>query len=286
MADKEQKLPDNGQAGAQEEEKSRIQGVFSSQNLVKVGTGSTQKKTIQKMYWYVNQVDDENVEIQPLNVNYVPSGPKKVVPKDEILEKFSPEPEFYTYTVYPKMRELNKTIARGDRHRKKGESYSAEFEYNNALKIDIENIRANFGLGLTYLERGEKEKAQDIFERLVKLDAAFEDEHKHLFNEFGINLRKQKMYQQALEYYTRALDMVENDENLHYNVARAYFEFKKYEKTFEHLIEALKLNPEMEHAKKFIMYMKKHNMLPKDAEGKIKQMLGKKGKQEPSERDS
>jgi len=204
MADTEKKVPDNGRAGAPEEEKSRIQGVFSSQNLVKVGTGSTQKKTIQKMYWYVNQLDDENVEIQPLNVNYVPSGPKKIVPKDEILEKFSPEPEFYTYTVFPKMRELNKTIARGDRHRKKGESYSAEFEYNNALKVDIENIRANFGLGLTYLERGEKEKAQDIFERLVKLDAAFEDEHKHLFNEFGINLRKQKMYQQALEYYTKA----------------------------------------------------------------------------------
>ncbi len=286
MADTEKKVPDNGRAGAPEEEKSRIQGVFSSQNLVKVGTGSTQKKTIQKMYWYVNQLDDENVEIQPLNVNYVPSGPKKIVPKDEILEKFSPEPEFYTYTVFPKMRELNKTIARGDRHRKKGESYSAEFEYNNALKVDIENIRANFGLGLTYLERGEKEKAQDIFERLVKLDAAFEDEHKHLFNEFGINLRKQKMYQQALEYYTKALDMVENDENLHYNVARAYFEFKKYDKTFEHLLETLKLNPEMEHAKKFIMYMKKHNMLPQDADAKIKQALGKKSRQEPAEKSN
>ncbi|WP_291323548.1 tetratricopeptide repeat protein [Desulfonatronospira sp.] len=264
MADNENNLPENGQTAAAWDEKQKIQGVFSSQTLVKVGTGSTQKKTIQKMYWFVNQVDAYNVEVQPLNVNYVPSGPKKIVPKNEILEKFSPEPEFYTYTVFPKMRELNKTIARGDRHRKKGESYSAEFEYNNALKVDIENIRANFGLGLTYLERGEKEKAQDIFERLVKLNAAFEEEHKHLFNEFGISLRKQKMYQQALEYYTRALDMVQSDENLHYNVARAYFEFKRYDKTLEHLKKALKLNPELEHANKFVEYMKKHNMVPKD----------------------
>ncbi|MFN2342740.1 MAG: tetratricopeptide repeat protein, partial [Desulfonatronovibrio sp.] len=139
-----------------------------------------------------------------------------IVSKDEILEKFSPEPEFYTYTVFPKMRELNKTIARADRHRQKGEGYSAEFEYNNALNVDEENIRASFGLGLTYLERGDKDKANNIFERLVKLDAAFEKEHKHLFNDFGINLRKQEMYAQALEYYSRGLELVENDENLHY----------------------------------------------------------------------
>ena len=30
----------------------------------------------------------------------------------------------------------------------------------------------------------------EIFHRLVKLDATFETEHKHLFNDFGINLRK------------------------------------------------------------------------------------------------
>ncbi|MFP4237065.1 MAG: tetratricopeptide repeat protein, partial [Desulfonatronovibrio sp.] len=174
-------------------------------------------------------------------------------------------PEFYTYTVFPKMREINKTIARADRHRKKGESYSAEYEYGNALKVDEENIRANFGLGLTYLERGDKEKASNIFERLVKLDAAFEEEHKHLFNEFGINLRKQKMYDQALEYYTRGLDLVQNDENLHYNVARAYFAFNNHEKCFEHLKQALQINPEFEEARKFVQYLKKKELLPKSA---------------------
>ncbi len=248
-----------------QDEKSRIQGVFSSQSMVKVGTGSTQKKTIQKTYWFVKELDDDLVEIQPLNVNYVPSGPKNKIPKDELLEKFSPEPEFYTYTVYPKMRELNKTIALADRHRLKGESYSAEFEYNNALKVDEENIRANFGLGLTYLERGDKDKANNIFERLVGLDAAFEKEHKHLFNEFGINLRKQEMYQQALKYYTRGLELVENDENLHYNAARAYFAFKKFKKTFEHLVRALQINPDFAEAKKFIRYLKKKNLVSPSA---------------------
>ncbi|MFP4657215.1 MAG: tetratricopeptide repeat protein, partial [Desulfonatronovibrionaceae bacterium] len=185
----------------------------------------------------------------------------KIITKDALLEKFSPEPEFYTYTVYPKMRELNKTIARADRHRKRNETYSAEFEYSNALNVDEENIRANFGLGLTYLERGDKDKANDIFERLVKLDAAFESEHKHLFNDFGINLRKQDMYEQAVDYYGRALELSTQDENLHYNIARAYYGLKKHKKAYEHLKQALELSPEHKEAKKFMAYLEKNRLV-------------------------
>jgi tetratricopeptide (TPR) repeat protein len=239
----------------------RIKGVFSTQILTKVGTGTTMRKTIQKSYWFAQELEDGNVEVQPLNVNYVPSGPKKVLPPDEFLEKFAPEPEFYTGTVMPKMRELEKTIARGDRHRKQGESYSAEYEYGNATKVDEENVRANFGLGLTYLQRGATDKAQDIFERLLKIEAAYEREHKHLFNEFGINLRKNKMISQAMEYYNKALELSETDENLLYNVARVYFELKDYAKTHEMLTKALEINPDMEEAQKFIAYLEAKGLI-------------------------
>ncbi len=239
----------------------KIKGVFSSQSLKQIGTGTTARKTLQKTYWYAIEQDTDEVEIQPLNINYVPSGPKQMVPKDEFLTKFSPEPEFYTATVYPKNREPSKTVARADRHRKRGESFSAEFEYGNALNIDEENIRANFGLGLTYLERGEKEKGDDIFRRLVNLDAAFEEEHKHLFNDFGINLRKNNMFDQAIEYYERALSLSTNDENLHYNIARAYFAKGNFAKTVEHIIASLKLNKSMPESKKFLKYLAQKNLL-------------------------
>lgn len=245
------------------DERGKLSGVFSTQSVSKVGTGTTQRKSIQKTYWMVSELDDGEVEIQPLNLNYVPSGPKRKVSKDELLEKFSPEPEFYAYNVYPKMKEMQQTVARGDRHRKRGESYSAEYEYNNALKVDEENIRANFGLGLTYLDRGDKEKADDIFQRLVQLDAAFEKQHKHLFNDFGINLRKNKMLEQGVEYYKRALELTDDDENLYYNVARAYYELEQYDKTAQYLSKALSINPEMEEARKFLNYLQKKGLSKK-----------------------
>ncbi|HAS90625.1 MAG TPA: hypothetical protein DCS48_15190 [Desulfovibrio sp.] len=240
-------------------DRQKIKGVFSSQNVQKIGTGTTVRRTISKMYWMAEELNDENVEVQALNTSYVPAGPKSLVPLDEFLSKYSPEPEFYVSTVYPKMQELNITIERGEKARQAGATYSAEFEFQNALDVDEENVKANFGLGLTYMERGEGNKANDIFHRLVKLDAAFQPEHKHLFNEFGINLRKTGMQDQAIDYYDRALEMTNNDENLHYNIARAYFEKGVLDKCSSHLKKALDLNKNHEEAAKFLEFLKKHN---------------------------
>ncbi len=245
-----------------EKKHDKINGVFSTQIISKVGTGTTVRKTVKKTYWMVDETDTGEIDIQPLNVNYVPSGPKRRVSKDEFLEKFSPEPEFYVNTVYPKMREMNMAVVEGEKHREKGEMFSAELEFNHALTIDEENVRANFGLGLTYLERGDDSKANDIFQRLVKLEAAFETEHKHLFNEFGINLRKNKMFDQSVEYYQRALGLSQVDENLHYNIARAWFEKQNYAKVKEHLDEAMRINPAFEEGKKFLDYLAKKNLVP------------------------
>jgi tetratricopeptide (TPR) repeat protein len=250
-----------GHLTAEAAKKERIKGVFSSQMIQKVGTGTTTRKIIQKMYWMVEEKDPGGIEIQPLNKNYVPSGPKRKITLDELLENFSPEPEFYVSTVYPRLRELETTIVKGEKHRSKGEIFSAELEFNTALNVDEENVRANFGLGLTYLDRGEANKANDIFERLVKLDAAFEKEHKHLFNEFGINLRKNKMYDQALDYYKRAEDLSPLDENLFYNVARAFFEKSLYEKCVEYLNKALTLNPDLSEARQFLDYIASKNLV-------------------------
>lgn len=246
-----------------EQQRARIKGVFSCEKIAKVGAGATVRKTTQTMYWYAEEDEAGRIWIQPLNPNYVPSGPKQEISKDDFLEHYAPEPEFYTSKVYPSIRKLNQTIAKAERHRANGETYSAEMEFGSALRVDEENIRANFGLGLTYLERGEKGRADNIFQRLVKMEGTFEAEHKHLFNDFGINLRKNEMYDQAVEYYTRALELSPNDENLHYNMARACFAKSDLEKTVEHLRAALQLNKNLEIAQKFLLYLKHNNLLPR-----------------------
>ena len=238
-----------------------VRGVFSTQEIRRVGTGTTTRKTVQKTFWFVEQ-KGQDIECQPLNPNYIPSGPKRKISMDELIAKFSPEPEFYMNSVYPKMQELKKTISSADRQRENGNNFTAEYEYSRALKVDEENVRANFGIGLTYLERGDKAKAQDIFERLVKLDGAFQAEHKHLFNDFGINLRKNKMLTQALEYYKRAQELSPNDENLYMNIARVQLENHNIDDCIANLLKALSLDPHHAPSLKFVAWLIKKNMVP------------------------
>jgi tetratricopeptide (TPR) repeat protein len=259
----------------------KIKGVFSTQSVVKVGTGTTTRRTIQKTYWSVQELASGDIEIQPLNKNYVPSGPKRTVSKEDFLAKFSPEPEFYVSTVLPKMQELETTIVRGEKHRERGENYSAEFEFKNATKVDEENVRANFGLGLTYLDRGEKTKANDIFERLVKLDAVFDTQHKHLFNDFGINLRKNGMIDQALDYYLRAADLADRDDHLFHNIARAYYEKGDVKKCVEYLKKSLDLAPELEEGKLFWAFLEQKGYIKG---GEVAQAAGEAASREAQRR--
>ncbi len=257
----------------QQEKRDGITGVFSLQEIRKVGTGTTTRKTIQKAFWFCTELPDGSIEVQPLNTNYIPSGPKRRVPKDEFLASFAPEPEVYISNVFPRIRELNKTIALADRHRGNKEFFSAEMEYGKALKVDEENIRANFGLGITYLERGEGAKADNIFERLVKLDTAFESEHKHLFNEFGINLRKNKMLDQAVVYYGRALELSGEDENLLHNMARAHLEKGNHDQALTYLLKSLQLSPTLEASVKFLTWMISKELVPGNRKEEVAAML-------------
>ncbi len=239
-----------------------VKGVFSTQEIKKIGTGTTTRRTVQKSYWFIETLENGVLECQPLNGNLVPAGQSREITREELVTKFSPEPEFYMSSVFPKMQELQESIDNGDEHRKKGENFSAENEYNAALSIDEDSVRANFGIGLTYLERGEGDKAKNIFERLLKLEGTFQARHKHLFNEFGISLRKSTMLHEALEYYNKALELSTGDENLYFNVARTYLELKDYEKCMEYLLKMLDVAPTNETGLKFLDWMQRKNLVP------------------------
>ena len=255
--------PKSAQGDSHNNGKVDVRGVFSTQEVRRVGTGTTTRKTVQKTFWFIEQHGKE-IDCQPLNTNYVPSGPKRKITLDELIAKFSPEPEFYLNSVFPKMQEIQRSIDNGDEHRENGENFAAEFEYTRALKVEEETVRANFGIGLTYLERGDNAKAQDIFQRLVKLEAAFEPEHKHLFNEFGINLRKSKMLQESFEYYQRALELSPTDENLYMNMARVLLELKDIGQCVDYLLKALELAPRHETSLKFLAWLIQKQLVPAD----------------------
>ena len=95
-------------------------------------------------------------------------------------------------------------------------------------------------------------KAKEIFTDISKIDAIFEEKNKHFFNECGIQLRKQGLYEEAIDYYAKALSVCSDDENLHFNLARALFENGDVEKAQEGINKVLGMNPDHKEAKEFL----------------------------------
>ncbi len=215
-----------------------------------------------KIYWYAACDADGKLYIQPLNAEMLPSGVKLPISLVELAGGYDPEPEVYERTVLPKMRQLDGILEKADECRKENKNVRAACEYRRALAMDEENIRANFGAGLTYLAQGDTGKASEIFRRLLRLEGTFEERHKHMFNEFGINMRKNKMFQEAVEYYGRALELTKDDENLHINIARPLCEQRKFAACTQHLIQALRLAPGNKTAVDFLVWMKGKNLIP------------------------
>lgn len=218
--------------------------VFSSVSEIKIGTGTTTKKQNSKLLWFVKQQDIDEFGVRKINTQFVPVGEPEIIDRETLLTNYEPEVELHNSQVYPAMQTLRKRLAKGDKYREQGKPLSAEMEYSEALNVDETNIRAIFGLGLVYLAREEAEKSQTVFNQLISMEAAFSVTHKHLFNEFGIALRKAGLYAEAVEYYTKAVDMGDEDDNLFYNLSRAHYENNDWDKSIEFAARALKLNPE------------------------------------------
>ncbi len=232
-------------------------GVFSTEAEIAIGYGATRRKVKKNVMVFVKEVKEGVIQIQALNKNFVPSGKVRNITKARLLEEYIPEPEMYLGKVKPAMEDLDGLVLKADEHRQREEYMSSEFEYKNALRIDEGHIRATFGLGLTYLDLGQKDKADIVFKRLISLDGAYRKKHKHLFNEFGIKLRKSGMLLQALKYYARALKLSRRDEHLLFNLARTLFDMGKLKAALRYAKDALELNPDFSEARRFQAFLHK-----------------------------
>jgi len=223
-----------------------MEGVYSETKVQEIGTMGTARKQTVVDYYKCIQLDDKTVSIQILNIDGVPLPLKETVPLAEFVKRF----EYVSKN--PKTKDqvtAEKHVASAEHYVKRKEYNSAEYEFNKALKLDQENVRANFGLGKVYLETGETEKATKMFEKLAKQDNMMAPENKHFFNDLGRELRGLHLYDQAMEFYEKAGKMKGGaDEHLLFNLARAAYESGDKSSAMDYLNQALALDPALEPA--------------------------------------
>jgi len=212
-----------------------LEGIFYEQTTVTLGTGATKKTQLLRNYCKAEQIDKDSIRVTYLDQKGKPTGIELKLGLEEFLKRFTFEPNYRPKTDKEAL--VDKHVARAEKHRQRKEFNSAEWEYTSALKIDQENLKANFGIGTLYMEMGEEAKAKEVFRKITEIDA--------------ICLRKAGMYEEALGHYGKAIEISPDDEHLYFNVARVYYEKGDIPTAMEWLDKALTMNPDFDEAKRF-----------------------------------
>lgn len=239
----------------------RVLGVYSKTVALQSGVGFTSQTQEQKTYWFVRRLDDDRYEIQPLNSRHVPSGLQHVISKGQFMSEYVPELDYYERKTVPALKSLGKKLEKGEELFHANQLDEAEKEFSKALIMDEHNPQANLRLGEVYCMNKDYKKLKAALDRVMNNDAVFAEEERHRFNEFGMSLRKNGYHQESIQYYSKALDVNGQDEHLHFNMARVFFDMGKMEECKGYLQKALDVRNDFQEAALFLRYCRQRDAL-------------------------
>ena len=153
---------------------------------------------------------------------------------------------------------------RGMEYLRQGKFGKAILSFNKAVALNDMYAEAYQGLAhahkgkgneeqyLEFLKRSgelyaQQDKLQEVKEVFVEILQA-DPEAVNPYNTLGVRLRRSGDHAGALRAYSQALEVTPDDENLHYNIAKAYLHAGDMSHAVEHLDTALRLRPDFQEA--------------------------------------
>ena len=217
-------------------------GVYSS--LTK-GPKEERASAKRKQYWFVWDNGDAGYSVQALDGAFTPQGEALVMEASTFRASFALEP---TILAAPARRSPAPALLS-----------MSQPEQQAADQAEVENfLRSHFGALLLKIKRGDDLSASlKALQELAEVEEGIVPEHKYMFAEFGINLRKGEMPEIALAHAKRVLSLAPGDGNAHFNIARIYHILGKLGEAEQHLLAALEFAPDLEYAKDFLAYIGK-----------------------------
>jgi len=145
--------------------------------------------------------------------------------------------------------------------------------FNKALAVNALFAEAYRGLAYAHKGLGDQEKHLEYLKKTADI-LAMQDKLQELkelyveilshdpdavnpYNTLGVRLRRSGDLSGALHAYTRALALTPTDENLHYNIAKAYLHAADKEKAASHLRQALVIKPDFTEASEMLVTLEK-----------------------------
>lgn len=132
---------------------------------------------------------------------------------------------------------------------KDGKYADAIDKYNQALKIDSNNIYANYGIAYSFLALGNGKDGIPHLEKVIKANTSVTPD---AYDLLGSIYDKGHEIEKAIAAYNAGIKAGPKSQSLYYNLGLVYFREKKYADAEQCAIEAIKIGPK--HASSQRMY--------------------------------
>ncbi|WP_027185798.1 tetratricopeptide repeat protein [Desulfovibrio inopinatus] len=178
-------------------------------------------------------------------------------------------------------------------HKEEGNVQEEQKYLEQLDKLSPLNIERKVSIGANFIKLGQEDKAKTVFDSALKLatkeamssiskvsraiaeqcmqtnpklsehylrqtleaKANFLDKSDiDTFNRLGITLRRQGRWEDSITEYRKALKISPNDPGLYYNIAMAFTEGKNYQEAYNHLVKAIKINPQIHRTSETVCY--------------------------------
>ena len=87
----------------------------------------------------------------------------------------------------------------------------------------------------------ERTRALKAIKKIADQKKGIVPEHKHMFRDFSVTMRKEHLPEIALQFASRSVDLAPNDDHAHFNLARIFMILARYDDAIKELNKALEL---------------------------------------------
>ncbi len=149
--------------------------------------------------------------------------------------------------------EKAKKLYESDAPEDKEKAYAKFMELGENPDFPAQNFAQ---IAMLYLNAQEFDKAATFFAFAIDRDSTILD----WYIKIGMCLRKANKFEEAEKYYFKAAKDIGKSANLFFNLARLYFDWKKWDKAIQVAEATLKLDPSVVEAQKLIDYINKQEV--------------------------
>lgn len=132
-----------------------------------------------------------------------------------------------------------------------------EIRDEDAGKVE-KRLRSDFSIAMIRLQSN-KDLALQGLNNILEYKASFQEAHKHMFSDFGISLRRRRLYDLARRFHQKAHELAPRDEHILFNMARAFYDAGKVDEARSCLGAALDMSGQFKAGHDFLNYIEERH---------------------------